>query len=53
MTFDAPLLLLLSPLLALGFGLAAWLARQRRISLARTWSTSLGRFAGARGGWAP
>ena len=53
MTFDAPLLLLLSPLLALGFGLAAWLARQRRIGLARTWSPSLGRFAGARGGWAP
>ena len=53
MTFDAPLLLFLSPILALAFGFAAWLARQRRIQRARTWSASLGRFARARGGWAP
>jgi Ca-activated chloride channel family protein len=52
-SFDAPLLLFLSPLLALAFGLGAWLARQRRIQLARTWSVSLGRFARSRGGWAP
>ncbi|MGH7508588.1 MAG: VWA domain-containing protein [Gemmatimonadales bacterium] len=53
MTFDAPLLLLLSPLLAMAFGLGAWLARRRRVQLARSWSASLGRFAQARGGWAP
>jgi Ca-activated chloride channel homolog len=53
LTFDAPLLLILSPILAMAFGFGAWLARQRRITLARTWSASLGRFARARGGWAP
>jgi Ca-activated chloride channel homolog len=53
MTFDAPLLLFLSPILALAFGFATWLARQRRVKLARSWSPSLGRFARARGGWAP
>ncbi|HEU4681584.1 MAG TPA: VWA domain-containing protein [Gemmatimonadales bacterium] len=53
MTFDAPLLLLLSPVLAAAFGFGAWLARRRRITLARSWSASLGRFARARGGWAP
>ncbi|HEU5304484.1 MAG TPA: VWA domain-containing protein [Gemmatimonadales bacterium] len=53
MTFDAPLLLLLSPLLALAFGAGAWLARRRRIRLARSWSPSLGRLARARGGWSP
>lgn len=53
MTFDAPLLLLLAPVLALAFGFAAWLARGRRIRLAGRWSSSLGRIARARGGWAP
>jgi Ca-activated chloride channel family protein len=53
MTFDAPLVLFLSPLLAAAFGFAAWLARQKRIRLARSWSASLGRFARTRGGWAP
>jgi Ca-activated chloride channel family protein len=53
MTFDAPLLLILSPLFALAFGVGAWLARRRRIQLARAWSSSLGRFARARGAWAP
>ncbi len=53
MTFDAPLLLLLSPLLGLAFAGAAWLARRQRIRLARRWSSSLGRLARSRGGWAP
>jgi Ca-activated chloride channel homolog len=53
MTFDAPLVLLLAPVLALAFGSGAWLARQRRIRLARRWSSSLGRVARSRGGWAP
>ena len=53
MTFDAPLVLFLAPVLAVGFGCAAWLARRRRIQLARRWSPSLGRIARARGGWAP
>lgn len=53
MTFDAPLVLFLAPVLAVAFGCAAWLARRRRIQLARRWSPSLGRIARARGGWAP
>jgi Ca-activated chloride channel homolog len=53
MTFDAPLLLFLAPVVALAFGFAAWLARRRRIRLARRWSPSLGRLARSRGGWAP
>jgi Ca-activated chloride channel family protein len=53
MTFDAPLLLFLSPLLALAFGAGAWLARRQRIRLARRWSPSLGKLARSHGGWAP
>ena len=53
MIFDAPLLLFLAPVLALAFGFAAWMARRRRIRLARRWSPSLGRLARGRGGWAP
>lgn len=53
MTFDTPLLLFLAPVLALAFGFGGWLARRRRIRLARRWSASLGRVARARGGWAP
>jgi Ca-activated chloride channel family protein len=53
MTFDAPLLLFLAPLLAAAFGFGAWLARRQRIRLARRWSASLGRLARSRGGWAP
>jgi Ca-activated chloride channel homolog len=53
MTFDAPLLLFLAPVVALAFGFAAWLARRRRIRMARRWSPSLGRLARGRGGWAP
>jgi Ca-activated chloride channel family protein len=53
MTFDAPLLLFLAPLLALAVGFGAWLGRGRRIRLARRWSPGLARVARARGGWAP
>ena len=53
MTFDGPLLLFLAPVVALAFGFAAWLARRRRIRMARRWSPSLGRLARGRGGWAP
>jgi Ca-activated chloride channel homolog len=53
MTFDAPLLLFLAPLVGLIVGLGAWLARRQRIRLARRWSPSLGRMARSRGGWAP
>ena len=53
MTFDAPLLLFLAPLVAVAFGFGAWFARRRRIQLAQRWSASLGRLARARGGWAP
>jgi Ca-activated chloride channel homolog len=52
-TFDAPLLLILAPLLGLAFGFGGWLARRQRVRMARRWSPSLGRIARARGGWAP
>lgn len=53
MTFDSPLVLFLAPVLAVAFACAAWLARRRRVQLARRWSPTLGRIARARGGWAP
>jgi Ca-activated chloride channel family protein len=53
LTFDAPLLLILAPAVALALGFAAWLARGRRVRLARRWSPVLARTARARGGWAP
>lgn len=53
MTFDSPLMLILAPVLAVAFGCAAWLARRRRIQLARRWSPSLATMARARGRWAP
>jgi Ca-activated chloride channel family protein len=53
MIFDAPLLLFLSPAVALAIGFAAWLGRGRRIRLARRWSPALAKLAKARGGWAP
>jgi Ca-activated chloride channel family protein len=52
-SFDAPLLLLLAPAVALALGLAAWLGRGRRIGMARRWSPLLARTARGRGGWAP
>ena len=53
MTFEAPLLLFLAPILGLAFGFGAWLARRQRVRMARRWSASLGRMARTRGGWAP
>lgn len=53
MTFDSPLALLLAPVLAAAFGSGAWLARRRRIQLARRWSPSLAGMARSRGRWAP
>src|SRR4051812_4318653 len=53
MTFDAPLLLFVAPLIALAFGFAAWMARRRRVRLAGRWSAALGRLARSRGAWAP
>jgi Ca-activated chloride channel homolog len=53
MSFDAPLILFLSPIIGLAFGFGAWLARRQRIRMARRWSISLGRLARSRGGWAP
>ncbi|HEY7611649.1 MAG TPA: VWA domain-containing protein [Gemmatimonadales bacterium] len=53
MTFDAPLLLFLAPAVALAVGFGAWLARGRRVRLARRWSPLLARTARSRGGWAP
>ena len=42
MTFDAPLLLFLAPVVGACLGFAAWLARRRRIRLARRWSPVAG-----------
>ena len=53
MTFDSPLLLFLSPLVALAVGCGAWLCRGRRVRLALRWSASLGRLARSQGRWAP
>src|SRR5690348_10428863 len=53
MTFDAPLLLFLAPVVGLALGFAAWLGRRRRVRLARRWSPALGRLARSRGAWAP
>jgi Ca-activated chloride channel family protein len=53
MSFDAPLLLLLAPAVALAVGFAAWLGRGRRIRRARQWSPLLARTARGRGGGAP
>jgi Ca-activated chloride channel homolog len=53
MSFEAPLLLALAPLVALFIAAGAWLARGRRIRLARSWSDALGREARSRGRWAP
>ena len=54
MIFDAPLLAVPRPRARAGCSApAAWLARRRRIRLARRWSPALGRLARARGAWAP
>ncbi len=53
MIFDAPLLLLIAPAVALAVGFGAWLSRRRRIRMARRWSPALAKVAKARGGWAP
>lgn len=53
MSFDAPLVLLLAPLVSLAVAGGAWLARRQRIRLARRWSPGLGRLASRSGGWAP
>jgi len=52
-TFDAPLLLFLAPVLGAALGFGAWLGRRRRIRLARRWSPALGRLARSRGAWGP
>jgi len=43
--FETPLLLVLTPLLALALGGLAWAARRRRVRFATTWSAALGRTA--------
>src|SRR3954468_24991724 len=53
MIFEAPLLLLFAPLLAIAFGALAWMARRRRIRLAAAWSRALGSAARMRSRRAP
>ncbi len=53
MTFDSPLLLALAPLLGLGLGVIALLARRRRISRASAWSSELAEQARGHGRWSP
>ncbi len=48
MIFETPLLLALAPVIALAFGVMAWLARRRRVRLAEAWSKGLGRAARGR-----
>ena len=45
MIFETPLLLALTPLLALLLGGLAWAARRRRVRFATAWSAALGRIA--------
>jgi len=47
-TFEAPLLLALAPLVAAAVAALAWFARRRRVRLARSWSAALGRLARSR-----
>jgi Ca-activated chloride channel family protein len=53
MVFEAPLLLLLAPVVALVIAAGAWFARRQRIRRAAAWSPELAASARARGGWAP
>jgi len=53
MSFDAPVLLGLAPLIAAAVGLLALVARRRRISRAAAWSTELAGRARGAGRWAP
>jgi Ca-activated chloride channel homolog len=53
MIFEAPLLLALAPIVALLVAGLVWLARRRRLRMARAWSAALGQAARARGRWAP
>jgi Ca-activated chloride channel homolog len=48
MIFETPLLLVLTPLLALLLGALAWAARRRRVRFATAWSAALGRIARGR-----
>ena len=48
MTFEAPFLLALAPLLAVVLGALAWVARRRRVAFATAWSAALGRAARSR-----
>ncbi len=52
-TFDSPLLLALSPLVALVVGLLAWWLRRRRITRARAWSPVVAERARGYGRTAP
>jgi len=47
-TFEAPFLLALAPLLAVVLGALAWVARRRRVAFATAWSAALGRAARSR-----
>jgi Ca-activated chloride channel family protein len=53
MSFDSPILLALTPLLAAAVGALALLARRRRIARASAWSDDLANRARATGRWAP
>lgn len=53
MSFDSPLLLALAPVLGLGLGAIALLARRRRIRRAGAWSAELAAKARSNGRWSP
>ena len=53
MIFDAPLLLVVSPVIAGLLGGLAWLARSRRLLRAQAWAPEIGALARATGRWAP
>jgi Ca-activated chloride channel homolog len=53
MSFDAPVLLALAPLIGLLIGGVAWLGRRRRVARAAAWSASLAARAGTSGRFGP
>ena len=53
MIFDAPIVLVLAPVLGAAVGALAWIARRKRIERAALWSAKLEHRAAASGRWGP
>ncbi len=51
--FDTPLLLAVAPVLALGLGIVAFVARRKRLRRTRAWDRDLARLSATRGRTGP